>query len=340
MHAWRNAARGSGACPSGPPISLPSRVLFLSLSPVQLDMVITRRTKLFGSAFGVAIGCLIGMAPLLFMEDRKQVYFNDDELSLFETVFAPHGVSAQQFFALVHFARWHNEEAGTVLVRQGDVLDRVFLIHTGCAKATEKTEGGTIDRFFYAGRNTPYERKDVPDGVPVRNIIGGTSLIGDCADLSGTPYPNEVALTEYSTYVEWPIAELRDAMRDDKTVEAAMMSLLYRQIIGEHREQLEQQSKKSHASTLNRTTSSRYDEYKTMLQVVVADGFVHPKEKDLLDTFALRHGITADQHNRLLKALGWSAKEWNEGVKRDLQLEYRGLSSTLQRNMSRRPDDF
>ncbi len=39
--------------------------------------------------FGVTLGCLIGMFPLLFMEDRKTVYFAEDELALFQNIFAP-----------------------------------------------------------------------------------------------------------------------------------------------------------------------------------------------------------------------------------------------------------
>eukprot|EP00962_Isochrysis_galbana_P042048 scaffold15620_cov93-Isochrysis_galbana.AAC.1 len=52
------------------------------ITPAQAQLLVTRRTKLAANVVGVTIGCLIGMMPLLFMEDRKQVYFDEDELAL------------------------------------------------------------------------------------------------------------------------------------------------------------------------------------------------------------------------------------------------------------------
>jgi hypothetical protein len=86
------------------------------LSTVQNAMGVTRRTRTFASVIGISIGCLIGMAPLLFMTDRKKLYFNEKELSLYESVFQPFGVSSPDFFELMQHSKWRTAEKGTVIV--------------------------------------------------------------------------------------------------------------------------------------------------------------------------------------------------------------------------------
>ena len=89
-----------------------------ALSAAQAAMRTTRMVKLSAGAFGISVGCLLGMTPLFFMQDRKQVYFSDDDLALFQKAFQPYGVSPDQFFALMQTGRWHTAEPGTMLVRQ------------------------------------------------------------------------------------------------------------------------------------------------------------------------------------------------------------------------------
>ena len=59
-----------------------------------------RRLKSAASVIGLSVGCLIGMLPLLFMTDRKAMYFDDKELSLYETCFQPFGVEPKVSDAL------------------------------------------------------------------------------------------------------------------------------------------------------------------------------------------------------------------------------------------------
>ena len=39
-------------------------------------------------AIGISIGCLLGMFPLLFMSNRKEVFFTDEEMNLFQQYFS------------------------------------------------------------------------------------------------------------------------------------------------------------------------------------------------------------------------------------------------------------
>ena len=86
------------------------------LSAVQNAMGVTRRTRTIASVLGISIGCIIGMAPLLFLKDRKKLYFNEKELCLYETVFQPFGVTSPDFFELMQHSKWKTAEKGTVIV--------------------------------------------------------------------------------------------------------------------------------------------------------------------------------------------------------------------------------
>ena len=165
------------------------------LSDAQQALRVTRLTKASANAFGISIGCIIGMAPLLFMRDRKQVYFDDDELRLYQTQFAPYGVSPQQFFSLLHHGKWHTAEPGTPLVRRGDQLDSVMFILSGAASAYEEKEGEPRRLvYLYEGRCTDDSgprTEDRDSDLTRGSIIGGTALIEPCAaaGVSASPPP-------------------------------------------------------------------------------------------------------------------------------------------------------
>ena len=91
----------------------------------------------------------IYVLPLLFMQDRKQVYFTDDDLALFQRQFAPYGVSADQFFALMQTGQWHVAEPGATLVRQASYTElprpctpAATVLHRSCTAAAPQLHPG------------------------------------------------------------------------------------------------------------------------------------------------------------------------------------------------------
>ena len=172
------------------------------LSFEQLQLRTTRLVKGSANAMGITIGCLLGMAPLLWKEDRKAVFFNDDELDVYHSSFAPYGVSPQQFFDLLRHGKWRTAEAGTVLVRQGGSLDSTMFLHNGSALGTVHDydpEGGSgsgrgsMVTAVYEGRAEPMETKEELAHMTRGCIIGGTALVD--AAVVGKPYPNTVTVT-------------------------------------------------------------------------------------------------------------------------------------------------
>tara|TARA_B110001452_G_scaffold261312_1_gene259974 strand:- start:165 stop:1400 length:1236 start_codon:yes stop_codon:yes gene_type:complete len=212
------------------------------LSAAQYALRSTRVTKWLAGATGLTIGCVLGMVPLLFISDRKHVYFSDDDLALYQRQFAPYGVSPEQFFALMQSGTWHQVEAGSMLVRQGEQMDRVLLLHSGCAQSwTQMADGSRENVWLYTGK--PGETFDVGyDGTlrgdPAQDgsgaqaqpsspermeavamrlaaeeaarhgqlrgcIIGGTALVEP--DVLSKPYPNQVLVTHRAKYVSWKV---------------------------------------------------------------------------------------------------------------------------------------
>uniref|UniRef100_A0A2H1WTD4 SFRICE_003882 n=1 Tax=Spodoptera frugiperda TaxID=7108 RepID=A0A2H1WTD4_SPOFR len=50
------------------------------LSPVQLDMTISRRFSNLGRVVGITVGCILGMTPLLFMDEDSKSEQKKEEL--------------------------------------------------------------------------------------------------------------------------------------------------------------------------------------------------------------------------------------------------------------------
>ena len=51
---------------------------------------------------------------------------------------------------------------------------------------------------------------------------------------------------------------------------------------------------------------------------VLADGLLHPLERDMLSDFASKHSVSETEHARTIKALGWRADEFERGIKTEL----------------------
>ena len=74
-------------------------------------------------------------------------------------------------------------------------------------------------------------------------------------------------------------------------------------------------------TTTTTTTIASSDElvvrqYEVMLDVVLADGLVHPTERTLLSDFAAKNGVSGATHASLLASAGWSEEEYRDGLQR------------------------
>ena len=240
---------------------------FLTAPPLsyeQLNLRATRLVKGSASALGIMIGCIIGMCPLLFYDDRKAVYFDDDEMNLFQLQFAPYGVTQQQYFSLLRNGTWREAEAGTVLVERGQRCDKAILLHSGAAagemngKLACVYEGRVADDGVSSGLSRhvtmgghielqPGLKVGVAPNMMRGCIIGGTPLVEP--EILGEPYPHKVTLTKKAKYLSIDIVKLSAEMKEDKHLEAAVLNTLYRDLMYAKREQKKMQRKVNGSST-------------------------------------------------------------------------------------------
>jgi hypothetical protein len=153
------------------------------------------------------------------------------------------------------------------------------------------------------------------------NIIGGSALLE--TGIEGRPYPNDVVLSSRTRYVEWRTDELSAAMREDKTVEAAMVSTLYRDVVGG----MKAQKRHDEHRLSQQAARSREEDYLVMLRMAVADGLVHPRERQVLDQYAAKVGMTEREQEAFLSKVGWTVQEWEEGVQADVKKLRRNLTA-------------
>lgn len=306
------------------------------MSEEQLESSVAKRTKSISSVLGLAFGCILGMFPLAFQNDRKPLYFKEGQEEIYELAFRPHGITLGQFFEIMKEATIREVEADTVLAEGGKPLRKVYMLCRGAAAASGKQR--TMIYAAKADLANPSssdsssalkpalsDAKAVLEGATLRgSIIGGTCLIDPKLKATDLPYPYEVKTTTKTCLIEWNTAKLHELMEEDKAVESAIVSMLYVDLA----ESMRRSTRASKQQALTSGDSgfgmphehdSEYykfmADYKIVLQVALADGFVHVAERRLCDEVRRRRGLSEEDHQITLKDLGWTPKEFDAGTK-------------------------
>jgi len=307
-----------------------------ALTLEQMELSVCRIVKTWASVVGISIGCLLGMTPLFFIGNRKPLYFTPEEMLLYESALRPYGVSPQNFFDLMRRAEWRSYEAGTTVLKAGQKLDRVLLVASGAVDSYETTPDGALKRLYryrakrdIAGADAAMPAKDRRSHPPIRGcVIGGTALLDE--SVRHKPYPSTVIAAEPTRVVEWSYSALRKEMDDDKSIEAAICSILYFDLVEGLRRQRNGGAPSTRAGapvSSDKGAAGVGDEhddhvqdaprrlaiYDAVLEVALSDGVVHAAEREFLAGFALRHDITEAEHEAALARFGWTIKQWDAG---------------------------
>ena len=109
-------------------------------------------------------------------------------------------------------------------------------------------------------------------------------------------------------------------MKEDKSIESAVFSTLYRDLLQGLRLQrrgsmmIKKQLEEQKQEGMDGRKAGRR-EYEGMLRAVVADEVVHPLERSLMDQNAQRLEILREEHEAMLVNMGWTVGEWERGMK-------------------------
>jgi len=300
------------------------------LTDEQAECWSARCAKTGSSVVGLAFGCLLGMFPLAFQYDRKPLYFKEDQMEIYEALFQPHGVTLHEYFDLMAVAEWVTAEKGTVLAEAGKPMHSVFMLHTGSAVSTQK-DGTEV--YVFRGKclhptpasgsendgksPAPCDATCVAAGLTLRgSVIGGTALMDEKLKVSELPYPYSVTAAETTRYIRWDLRKLRELMSEDKAVESAVYSLLYADLL-EHtrRNRKHQQPKVLNAPYVDEGHAKDISDYKMIVEMAIADGFVHQAERALCRAFRTRKCISEEEHYGILMEFDWTDDDWSVGSK-------------------------
>jgi len=201
--------------------------------PMSLEQLATsaaRKTKTLATVIGISIGCIIGMFPLLFLGEKKELYFTTEELALYESALRPYGVSPANFFEMMRLSKWRELEEGEVLVEAGGRMDRIVLLAAGSIDSYDTGgDGARTPVYRYRAKADIANLGAVASSrssVPIRGcVVGGTALLD--ASVRDHPYPSTCLAAEPTRVVEFDYGALRKAMDENAAIEAAMLSILY-----------------------------------------------------------------------------------------------------------------
>lgn len=220
-------------------------------------------------------------------------------------------------------AKWHTGvESGTVLVKEGEVLDRTYLLLAGSAASYEvqkdkdgKPNWGQIQKkpiFLYKPRKGEDAEVEPDHKQHIRScIIGGTALTDP--NVMGTPYPNRVIAGGEepgvkSDYIEFGTETLLKLMAEDPAIQAAIYQCLYVDML--------QVSRHRKAKIKAIKGTQMIQEYTTLMKAVLADHLVHPSERKIIQQWREDHsGLTQEMHSKVLEDLGWTDEEFEAGIK-------------------------
>jgi len=76
------------------------------LTPEQYTLRKTRWVKSLACILGISLGCVLGMIPLLFLDDHKLYFFSKEEEALYEALFLKNNVPPLAFFNLIRKGKW------------------------------------------------------------------------------------------------------------------------------------------------------------------------------------------------------------------------------------------
>lgn len=285
------------------------------LSPAQERMQIAKMTTLGGKLIGITLGCFAGMVPLLFLKPAK-VEIAKEDLEVYESTFLPFGVSSAAFASLMKSATRRRKEHGAMLVQGGVPFKKVILLLRGEAVALRLANDAKPEAFARRGScgdavvsldagepSHRYLGKLEADGLSATpkltcrgSVVNGTAIASP--GRLEEAYPNDIIAETAVEYLEWEYDELMEMMKEDKGIQASIVSILFHEMVN---------------YVSSNTPTQRRRLYKILMMAVLADGKVDDSERKLLSKYREDHQISQQDHLSVLQELDWTEAGFRRG---------------------------
>ena len=232
--------------------------------------------------------------------------------------------------AMMRKSNWRTLQPGEALVRAGESMDRIVLVATGSVDSYETAPDGSLKRLYrYRAKRDIARPQDSTVNsfqVPIRGcVIGGTALLDP--SVRAQPYPSTALAAEPARVVEFSYGALRSAMDENPAIEAAILNVLYFDLVEglRRRGQYDYAAKEAARKATGGPVAPRklptimqedvrVTMYELIMRVALADGVVHSAEREFLAKYQMENAITDAEHVASLEANGWTAAQWDAGV--------------------------
>jgi CRP-like cAMP-binding protein len=128
----------------------------------------------------------------------------EDQQRLYQLAF--HSVTTREFLKLLELARWEEAADGQFIVRKGEDIDRMMVIHSGSAS-------------IRCGERTVAE-------------LGPGQFVGEMSFITGDPTSADVVALKKLRYVSWSKDSLRGLLDERPQLKVALQDVIGTDLVG------------------------------------------------------------------------------------------------------------
>ena len=141
---------------------------------------------------------------VILLRERRPVTLTEDQQRLYQLAF--HSVTPREFLKLLEVACWEEAADGQLIVRKGEDIDRMMVIHSGSAS-------------IRCGEQTVAE-------------LGPGQFVGEMSFITGDPTSADVVALKTLRYVSWSKDSLRCLLDERPQLKVALQDAIGADLVG------------------------------------------------------------------------------------------------------------
>eukprot|EP00505_MAST-04D_sp_SCG-Rhode-Island_P004407 Stramenopile-MAST_4_protein_4407 len=234
--------------------------------------------------------------------------FTVSEHELFSRQFKRFSVTPSQFKRLVDATTsWDKFEQGDIIVRKGEMMNKIFLIHGG--------EATCVDSEDSEEKCPSINFSAVPTKSNSHFIIGSSALLSWPSNKKAHQRSISASSPRGCEIISWEIKTLLLLMMEEKELERAFLDM-YRRHRRPNRYH-EQCRSSPEAKKLKANSGLKFSQNRALLtyekMVTAVNKSINlpsPVQKQETRDFATRASIDSDQQEEILRRHGWTMGDW------------------------------
>lgn len=268
------------------------RSLLIISSTCGIAYNLTQPKPLYAPAcWGIAFLSIHFYMIATLLRERQELSLTHDEEEIYSRSFSRYGFTRQQFMDVLQVAtpRWCNFSRGEFIYRRGGDFDELPYLVEGEVEIISATgdpmkrvrpgKGSWLGEFFSPNLPADYWDKSQSHHW--------------CVSCKCTAETCRIMLV--------PRRKLYEVLSSNPRLKEAATAAAVGDVWGKY---------------IDTICDMRRIAYQSLIDVALADGVLHPTERDMLAQYKQRHKISDEDHLAILKKTGWTAEEFQAGRKK------------------------